>query len=261
MNTPTDIAIVIPTYNEAANITNLLQRLLAVGPEYRAIVVDDNSPDGTAQVVRALARTEPRVRLLLRTSEKGFGLAVRAGFAEALATGATLIGQMDADGSHDPQVFEELRADIESQIADGMIGSRYLAGSEIQGWNLHRHANSRVANLLTHWIARLPIADATNGLRLFRREVLESIRLDELQSRGYSVILETNYLAHRLGFRLGERAITFHPRAAGESKLGFREVVRFIRFLLGLRFRSIHKVANPAVWNQRMTHRINSSVV
>ena len=241
----TDIAIVIPTYNEAANVGVLLRRILAVGPEYRAIVVDDNSPDGTANVVRELAAVEPRVQLLLRTADKGFGMAVRAGLALALEGGADLIGQMDADGSHDPLVFEELRSVIEAGEADAMIGSRYLAGSEIRGWNLHRHANSRVANALTKWIARLPIADATNGLRLFRREVLESIDLNRLQSKGYSVILETNYLAHRLGFRLGERAITFHPRAAGESKLGFREVLRFVRFLVGLRFRSIPKLSDP----------------
>jgi dolichol-phosphate mannosyltransferase len=239
------IAIVIPTYNEAANIGALLNRILAVGPEYCAIVVDDNSPDGTADVVRAIAAKEPRVHLILRTTDKGFGLAVRAGFARALETDAELIGQMDADGSHDPQVFEALRAVIEAGEADGMIGSRYLAASEIQGWNLHRHANSRVANTLTKWIARLPIADATNGLRLFRRDVLEAIDLDRLQSRGYSVILETNYCAHRLGFRLGERPITFHPRAAGESKLGMREVLRFLRFLLALRFRSVPGIANP----------------
>lgn len=242
------IAIVIPTYNEAATISPLLRRILAVGPDYHAFVVDDNSPDGTAQVVRDIADREPRVRLMVRTADKGFGLAVRAGFARALASGAALIGQMDADGSHDPQVFEELRAAIESRQTDVMIGSRYLADSEIQGWNLHRHANSRVANALTKWIARLPIADATNGLRLFRREVLESIDLDRLRSRGYSVILETNYCAHRLGYRLGERPITFHPRAAGESKLGIREVLRFVRFLFSLRFRRI-PVANkpPAI--------------
>ncbi len=238
-----EIAIVIPTYNEALTIEGTLTRLLAVGPEYRAIVVDDNSPDGTADVVRAMAKNEPRIQLLVRTTDRGFGLSVRAGFELALQSGAELIGQMDADGSHDPQVFEELRAVIEADEADGMIGSRYVAGSEIEGWNLHRHANSRVANTLTHWIARLPIADATNGLRLFRRDVLEAIDIDRLQSKGYSVILETNYVAHKLGFRLGERAITFHPRSAGESKLGIREVIRFVRFLFGLRFRPLPRRA------------------
>lgn len=248
------IAIVIPTFNEAANIEALLARILAVGPDYHAIVVDDNSPDGTAQVVRKLAENEPRIQLLLRTTDKGFGLAVRAGFARALESGAELIGQMDADGSHDPRVFEDLRSAIESGEADGMIGSRYLATSEIQGWNLHRHANSRVANTLTKWIARLPIADATNGLRLFRREVLEAIDLVQLRSRGYSIILETNYCAHRLGFRLGERPITFHPRMAGESKLGLREVMRFIRFLFSLRFRSVPSRAFPLTVRGRLIH-------
>lgn len=240
------VAIVIPTFNEAANVGRLLERILAVGPEYRAIVVDDNSPDGTAKVVGEIARREPRVQLVLRTADKGFGTSVRAGFAEALRQGVDYVGQMDADGSHDPAVFRDLVKVIEAGKADVMIGSRYLPQSEIQGWNLHRHANSRVANRLTRWVTRLPVADATNGLRLFRRDVLAAMDLTRLVSKGYSVILETNYTAHRLGYRIGELPITFHPREAGESKMGFREVVRFLRFLVGLRFRPIPRAASVA---------------
>jgi dolichol-phosphate mannosyltransferase len=233
------IIIVIPTYNESANIAALVRRILALGPGYEALVVDDNSPDGTAVVVRELACDESRVHLLLRTTDRGLGSAVRAGFAEALRLGADFIGQTDADGSHDPAVFPQLLGRLRDGTADVMIGSRYLPESVILGWGLHRHANSRVANRLTWWFTRLPVADATNGLRLFRREVLEAIDLPRLRSRGYSIILETNYRAHRAGFHLGEVPITFHPRTAGESKMGPREVLRFCTFLLSLRLRSL----------------------
>ena len=226
------IVVVVPTYNEAANVAPLVRRILALGPAYEALVVDDDSPDGTAAVVAGLG--DPRVHLLVRTADRGLGTAVRDGFAAALELGADFVGQIDADGSHDPAAFPALLDRLLAGAADVMIGSRYLAGSAIRGWGLHRHANSRVANRLTRWFTRLPVADATNGLRLFRREVLEAIDLGRLRSRGYSVILETNYRAHRAGFRLGELPITFHPRAAGESKMGPREVVRFCAFLVKL---------------------------
>lgn len=233
------IVVVIPTYNESANIAMLVRRILALGPEYEALVVDDNSPDGTATVVRELACDEPRVHLLLRTTDRGLGSALRAGFAEALHLGADFIGQTDADGSHDPAVFPQLLERLRGGSADVMIGSRYLPESAILGWGLHRHANSRVANRLTWWFTRLPVADATNGLRMFRREVLEAIDLPRLRSRGYSIILETNYRAYRAGFQLGEVPITFHPRTAGESKMGPREVLRFCTFLVSLRVRAV----------------------
>ena len=238
------VIVVVPTYNEAANVAGLLRRILALGPGYEALVVDDDSPDGTAAVVAGVRAGEPRVHLLVRTTDRGLGTAVRAGFAEALRLGADYVGQIDADGSHDPAVFPAMLDRIEAGEADGMIGSRYLPGSAIRGWGLHRHANSRVANRLTRWVTRLPVADATNGLRLFRRAVLEGIDLPRVRSRGYSVILETNYRAHRAGFRLGEVPITFHPRAAGESKMGIREVVRFCAFLVSLRLTPIPRAAS-----------------
>ncbi|MCI0457437.1 MAG: polyprenol monophosphomannose synthase [Gemmataceae bacterium] len=229
------LIVVIPTYNEAANIGATLLRVLAVDPGFHVLVVDDNSPDGTAAQVAEYARRNPRVHLLLRQTERGFGAAVRAGLVEALRLGAELVGQMDADGSHDPAMFQPMVARLERGEADLVIGSRYLSGSRIDGWGPHRYANSYVANRLAQWLTHVPVADSTNGLRLFRREVLEVIQPQTCLSRGYSVILETNYRAHRAGFRLNELPITFHPRAAGASKMGLREVVRFCWFLLRLR--------------------------
>ena len=237
------LIVVVPTFNEAENIASMVNRILSLGDEFEALVVDDNSPDGTATVVETLMADETRVHLLLRTEDRGLGNAVRAGFAEALRLGADFIGQIDADGSHDPAMFPAMLERIESGDTDVTIGSRYLPESEIVGWGLHRHANSRVANRLTWWFTRLPLADATNGLRLFRREVIESLDLSRLRSRGYSIILETNYRAYRLGYRFGELPITFHPRTAGESKMGLREIVRFCVFLASLRLSPVPATA------------------
>ena len=230
------LVVVIPTYNEAANIDRMLTRVLAVDPGYHVLVVDDNSPDGTARLVAERARRDGRVHLLLREHERGFGTAVRDGFREALRLGAPLIGEMDADGSHDPAMFPIMRAVLERGDADVVIGSRYLRESQIHGWSLFRYANSHVAGALARLAAPVPVADATNGLRLFRREVLETLDLGRLLSRGYSVILETNYRSSRAGFRLHEVPITFHPRAGGTSKMGLREILRFCWFLMRLRW-------------------------
>ena len=157
---------------------------------------------------------------------------MRDGFLQALAQGAEFVGQMDADGSHDPAEFPRMRAVLESGRADVVIGSRYIRGSKILGWGPLRYINSHVANRLARFVTGVPANDATNGLRLFRRQVLETLPLNSLLSRGYSVILETNYRATRAGFRIAELPITFYPREAGTSKMGPREVLRFVQFLV-----------------------------
>lgn len=235
------VCVVIPTYNEKDSIRRTLERVIANGPDYHVMVVDDNSPDDTAAVVAAYARQEPRVHLLVRLDDRGFGTAVRDGFRQALAKGAEFIGQMDADGSHDPAELPRMRALLESGKADLVIGSRYVRGSKILGWGPWRYVNSHVANSLAKLGTGVPANDATNGLRLFRRQVLETLNLDGLLSRGYSVILETNYRSHRAGFRIAEVPITFHPREAGASKMGLREIYRFCVFLVRLRFHKISK--------------------
>jgi dolichol-phosphate mannosyltransferase len=230
------VCVVIPTYNESASIRRTVERVLANGPDYHVLVVDDNSPDETAAVVAAHARTESRVHLLVRLDDRGFGTAVRDGFMMALSKGAEFIGEMDADGSHDPAEFPGMRTLLETGGADLVIGSRYVRGSKILGWGPLRYLNSHVANRLARLVTGVPANDATNGLRLFRRTVLETLNLKALLSRGYSVILETNYRTVRAGFRIVEVPITFHPREAGNSKMGFREIYRFCVFLMKLRF-------------------------
>ncbi len=239
------VCVVIPTYNEKDSIRRTLERVLANGPDYHVLVVDDNSPDDTAAVVAAFAREQPRVHLLVRLDDRGFGTAVRDGFREALKYGAEFVGEMDADGSHDAAEFPGMRALLESGKADLVIGSRYVRGSKILGWTAMRYVNSHVANRMARLGTGVPANDATNGLRLFRRQVLETINLDGLLSRGYSVILETNYRTQRAGFRIAEVPITFHPREAGASKMGFREIYRFVLFLMKLRFHKIPKTPRP----------------
>jgi dolichol-phosphate mannosyltransferase len=229
------LLVVIPTYNEAANIESIVSRLLQVDPGYHAVVVDDNSPDGTAAVVSRLAEKDSHVHLLHRKNDRGFGTAVRDGFLFGLEQGADLIGEMDADGSHDPAMFPEMISRIHAG-ADLVIGSRYVQGSQIHGWGPFRYLNSHVANGLARLFTGVPACDATNGLRLFRRQVLETINLNTTLSRGYSIILETNYRSTRAGFSIAEVPITFHPRTAGKSKMGIREILRFCLFLLRLRF-------------------------
>ena len=164
------LVVVIPTYNEAGTITDTLNKLLAVDKRYGAIVVDDNSPDGTADCVRQHPGFGSRFRLLRRENDRGFGSAVRDGFLEALRMGVSFIGEMDADGSHDPAMFPSMIQRIEEGTHDVVIGSRYVAGSHIHGWGPFRYLNSHVANWLARFLTGVPVADATNGLRVFRRE-------------------------------------------------------------------------------------------
>lgn len=246
------LAVVIPTYNEAETISGTLDQLLTVNEAFGAIVVDDNSPDGTAERVRSHLAFGSRVRLLHRKHDRGFGTAVRDGFVEALRIGVPYIGQMDADGSHDPAMFPLMLKRIDTDC-DAVIGSRYVSGSHIRGWNPLRYLNSHVANWLARFATGLTVADATNGLRAFRRDVLEALPLDRLLSNGYSVILETNYYVQRAGFSLKEIPITFHPRKAGSSKMGPREVYRYCMFLLSLRRNADCVVRRP---HQSSTTRI-----
>jgi glycosyltransferase involved in cell wall biosynthesis len=238
-----NLIVVIPTYNEASNIEAIVTRVLAVDPGYHVLVVDDCSPDETAAIVTRLADRDGRIHLLLRQHDRGLGTAVRDGFREALRLGAAFVGQMDADGSHDPAMFPAMLGKLQRGEADVVVGSRYVRDGQIEGWGLYRYANSHVANALARLMTGVPLCDATTGLRLFRREVIEALNLDALLSQGYSIILETNSRAHRLGFRLAEVPITFHQRTAGVSKMGLREIVRFCVFLVRSRFHRIPSAA------------------
>jgi dolichol-phosphate mannosyltransferase len=209
--------VIIPTYNERENIPPLVEALLAhegVG----VLVVDDESPDGTGAVADEVARRCPgRVEVLHRRANRGFGRSYIDGITHALATGADLICQMDADFSHDPARLPALIAATEN--ADIAIGSRYVAGGGVVNWPAHRRFLSRFANMYVRAITHLGAHDCTSGFRCWRREALASMPLDRFVSDGYSFLVEMLFVAARQGRRIAEVPITYVERREGQSKM------------------------------------------
>jgi dolichol-phosphate mannosyltransferase len=229
-----DCMVVIPTYNERENIGALIPQVLEL-PRFRVLVVDDSSPDGTAEVVADLAREDRRVGLLSRPSKQGLGRAYIAGFRHALAEGAEFICEMDADFSHDPRYLPQLLAAAESHY-DLVLGSRYVRGGGTVDWGLVRQLISRGGNLYARTILGLPVMDATGGYRCYRRRVLETLNLDAIQSNGYSFQIELVYRTMRAGFRIGEVPIVFPDRRVGQSKMSCRIVLEALLTVWRLRF-------------------------
>jgi dolichol-phosphate mannosyltransferase len=217
-----DCTVVIPTYNEHDTIEPLLAQILAL-PRFRVLVVDDNSPDGTGDLVAAQADEEPRIGLLAREGKQGLGTAYLAGFRRALAEGAQYIFEMDADFSHDPAYLPQLLAAAERY--DLVLGSRYVSGGGTTDWGVIRRLISRGGNLYAGLVLGLPVADATGGFRCYRRQVLETVPLDAVRSNGYSFQIEMVYRTLRAGFRVGEVPIIFPDRRVGQSKMSRRIVV------------------------------------
>ncbi len=229
-----DCTVVMPTYNERENIGALIPQVLEL-PRFRVLVVDDSSPDGTAEVVADLAREDPRVGLLSRPSKQGLGRAYIAGFRHALAEGAQFICEMDADFSHDPRYLPQLLAAAESHY-DLVLGSRYVRGGGTVDWGLVRQLISRGGNIYARTILGLPVMDATGGYRCYRRRVLETLNLDAIQSNGYSFQIELVYRTMRAGFRIGEVPIVFPDRRVGQSKMSRRIVLEALLTVWRLRF-------------------------
>jgi len=210
--------VVIPTYNEAANVARLISEIHSVVPNMHVLVVDDASPDGTGRIVADLAQSDERVRLLSRTGKQGLGTAYVAGFKDCLERGYDIICQMDCDFSHQPRYLVDFLREIES--ADVVIGSRYMKGGMTENWPLGRKLLSVGGNMYARTILGLSLSDLTGGFKCWRAEVLKAIDLDTVQAGGYAFQMEMNYRASRLGFRIKEIPIVFPERVAGESKLG-----------------------------------------
>ncbi len=217
-----DKLVIVPTYNERDNIDPLIEKVLSLPHGLDILVVDDGSPDGTAQAVQAWQQRSSRVHLLQRPGKMGLGSAYRDGFRFALANGAEYVFEMDADFSHDPNALGEFLHHI--QDADIVLGSRYLNGVTVVNWPLSRLILSYTANLYTRVITGMPLADATGGFKCFRRRALEGIRLDKVKSEGYSFQIEMSYRCWRRGFRIKEIPIVFVDRRAGVSKMSRRIV-------------------------------------
>ena len=213
---PAKKVVVIPTYNERANIGLLLERILSLGKEYEALVVDDSSPDGTGGIVAELAREEPRVHLLSRPAKMGIASAYISGFRRALDMGADLIYQMDSDFSHDPA--DLLRFAAVATPGSVVIGSRYVPGGSTPGWPFRRVFMSRASSIAAHLLLGIPVQDGTGGFKCWSRRALAGLPLDSVRSSGFAFQVEMNHLAWRSGFALIEVPIRFEDRKAGRSK-------------------------------------------
>jgi dolichol-phosphate mannosyltransferase len=228
--------LVIPTYDEAANLEAIVAAALANLPERRRLlIVDDSSPDGTGEIADRLAAADDDVEVLHRPVKEGIGPAYVAGFRRALAGGADLIAQMDADFSHDPADLPRLLAATES--ADVVLGSRYVDGGEVSDWGPLRRAISRGGSSYARAALGIEVRDVTGGFKVFRREVLEAIDLGSISAQGYAFQVETTYRAIDAGFRVLELPITFRDRRVGESKMSGRIVLEAALAVPAMRLR------------------------
>lgn len=209
--------VVIPTYNESDNIPDLIPKILGLGKGFEVLVVDDNSPDGTAGLVKLMQGSDPRVHLIEREGKMGLGTAYVAGFRFALERDFEFVFEMDADFSHDPNDLPKLLH--KAQEWDLVIGSRYISGVNVVNWPMRRLILSYCANLYTRYITGMPVKDATGGFKCYRRKVLEHIDLNAIHSNGYAFQIEMNFLAWRKGFRVCEIPIIFVDRRVGVSKM------------------------------------------
>lgn len=228
--------VIIPTYNEAENVRSIAQAIFAAAPDTEILFVDDNSPDGTGRLVDAMRSSDPRVHHLHQENKQGLGRAYLAGFRWALARRYDFIFEMDADFSHNPaEIAKFLQA---AATADLVLGSRYLNGIRIINWPLERLILSKGASLYVRLITGMPFTDPTGGYKCFRREVLEAIDLDRIQSNGYSFQIEMTYTAWKLGFRIVEVPIVFEDRRSGHSKMNPAIVREALGMVVRLKFRA-----------------------
>jgi len=215
--------VVLPTYNEAENISTTLRRLRSAVPTADVLVVDDSSPDGTAELARAVASELDHVEVLTRATKDGLGSAYRAGFNHGLAQGYEVLVEMDSDLSHDPTALPSLLAAID-EGADLVVGSRYVPGGSIPGWSWHRRSLSRNGNRYASMMLRFDVADSTSGFRAYRSEMISRIDLEGVRANGYGFQIEMVYRVAQLGGRIVERPIEFVDRELGVSKMSLRVV-------------------------------------
>ncbi len=221
------VVMVVPTYNEADNLAWIVGRLRAAQPDVDVLVVDDNSPDGTGRIADDLAAADPHVKVLHRQAKGGLGAAYLHGFAAALEAGYDVVGEMDADGSHQPEQLERLLTALEG--ADLVIGSRWVPGGSIVNWPRRREALSRGGNFYVRVLLGIDVKDATAGYRVFRRQTLEKIDLASVQSTGY--VFQTDLVTRtlRAGLTVREVPIEFIERVRGDSKMSGAVAVESLR--------------------------------
>ena len=234
--------VIIPTYNEKENIAKMVDVVLAL-PEMEVLIVDDNSPDGTGEIIRELQEKngiKGKLHMIQRAGKLGLGTAYVAGFKFGLEHGYDLISEMDADFSHNPQDLLRLRrACLDG--ADVAIGSRYVKGGGFENWPKHRILISKGGSFYVQLLTFMPVKDATAGFMCYRREVLAAINLDKIAFTGYAFQIEMKYVAWKLGFSLKEVPIIFKERELGHSKMSAGIITEAISGVLNLRFRNVKK--------------------
>ena len=230
------VLVIIPTYNEAENVKELIPAVLRQGENIEVLIVDDNSPDGTADVVRRLQKIYgERVHLIKREKKMGLGTAYVEGFKFALEKDYDYIFEMDADFSHDPNKIHEL-LETAKDSADLVIGSRYSHGVSVINWPMRRVMLSYFANLYARKVTGVPVRDMTSGFKCFSRKVLEAIDLDKIKSNGYAFQIEMNVRAYYKGFKIKEHPIIFVERRSGISKMNRGIVIEAALMVWKLKF-------------------------
>jgi dolichol-phosphate mannosyltransferase len=231
----TSTLVVVPTYQEAENIGVLLARVFLAAPGVHVLVVDDNSPDGTGDLVAARNDFGRRVHLLRRPEKAGLGAAYRAGFTWALDRGYDVVVQMDADLSHPATAIPDLVDALDDAAMS--VGSRYVRGGRIENWSVSRRLISWLGNVYVRLVLGLPVRDATAGFKAYRAETLEEIGVLTSHSNGYCFQIENTWQAARRGLRIAEVPITFTDRTLGESKMSGAIVLEAVVRVLGWRLR------------------------
>ena len=226
----TELAVILATYNEAENLTQLVEALEDLGEDLQLVVVDDDSPDRTGLIAQQLSSSFGNITIINRSSKQGLGSALQIGLTVALDTGAQYVMTMDADLSHDPADVLRLLSTIKTGSADMVQGSRYAPGGAIRGWNIKRRLLSRAANLVYHWGAGTP-QECTTNFRVFSRRAASAV-LSRAKGNGYEFMPESTLLVLASGLKIREVPITFTNRQLGLSKLDNRQVMKGIAFCI-----------------------------
>ncbi|MCH8546612.1 MAG: polyprenol monophosphomannose synthase [Cryomorphaceae bacterium] len=234
--------VVIPTFNECENIPHIIKAVLNLPDGFDVLVVDDNSPDGTSEVVKVISEQFPdRVHLEVRAEKSGLGTAYLHGFRWALDRDYKYIFEMDADFSHDPADLPRLLEPIKADRADLTIGSRYIKGVNVVNWPMSRVILSYFASKYVRFILRLPVMDTTAGFKCYRREVLERIDFGKIKFVGYAFQIEMKFTAWKMGFRIEEVPVIFTDRTVGESKMSHGIIKEAVFGVLLLRWKSLFR--------------------
>lgn len=233
--------IIIPTYNEKDNIEKMINTVLSLPDYIELLVVDDNSPDGTGNIVEGYLKKSDRIHLLKREKKAGLGPAYIAGFKHSFNFNPDYVVEMDADFSHDPKSVEKFVKRMEEEKLDLVIGSRYCNGISVVNWPLRRLFLSYYGNRYASFVLKSKIMDITGGFKCFRVSVLKNMQFDNILSTGYSFQIEMNYAFERMGYKVKEEPIIFYERRSGESKMSKNIIAEAMFRVIRLRFRNKNK--------------------